>query len=419
MFSNNSFHCTSSQNWFQRVILRRPCIDANKWFAPNLLLLSGSLVGGAFPPSWVNQDSFPSLLGLDTDEATWQLSTGADAWREAVCLNQELFSSRLRLQQLRGRLNKYAADGTNGGDFNMTLVADSLLPRLRVNRTLDGICANPGAGRAIGFVWGAFFGLVSAILVLYACCVGRTGMLAGTSAAQSNSYSMWPWVDNIYSKFVQPWLGIFSLLIYWVDVAADVVVISSVWGNWPGYVLVLILLCEYTIAWCILVRFAARSFLARYTRLQALCICAALIACLPGLDSFVFLCAVGIPSKAVTSRLNVKEYQYMRDMVRVVVATIPTMVLQSVVFVQGSNPTTGWYLAKRTVIVSMALSALQAVKVLALILAMHRGLALAYFWELGQGKTLEAESGASSKHRSEHGGLVEMRSGSSTSGAVC
>ena len=383
--ANNSFQCMPAVSRVQRLFQHKECVLQNSWSSLNLRILSMSIRGGAFSTTWLRSGSFPNLVVLDMDDRTWQASVASDEWKKSVCMSPELFTaSRGRFQQLSAVLAGLRQNNTVG-NFS------SLLPRLHTVRSLDGVCSNHGAETDVAVIWGVF---VACLIVMLAICVWAPVACTQQAAKEPavESRKRFARLKGLYSSHIAPMMALGSLTLYWADILLDVLVIANIWGHWPGYVLVSTLVGHYIIAGVIMAVFVARHYAVKWLAALPVLMLVLTIG-LPALDTAVFVSVVscGLTGRCLSPKLNIVEYQHMRDLVRAFSASLPTAILQSIVYVEGNNPHLGWYLSRDTVLWSVTLSAVQVLKVVAQLLARRRGSAMSYLWSVVTGDSLVAE----------------------------
>jgi len=81
------------------------------------------------------------------------------------------------------------------------------------------------------------------------------------------------------------------------------------------------------------------------------------------LDVLLFFADLGIPLKYIDQRVNLEQYQLFRDAGRALYGTLPTVILQSVIFIEPTNSEDKLDLSVKVFMISFVAAGLQLLKV--------------------------------------------------------
>ncbi|KAL3151321.1 hypothetical protein ABBQ38_013155 [Trebouxia sp. C0009 RCD-2024] len=380
---------------------------------------SNNSIQGTLPLSWLTKDSFLSHVSYLDVGQVWQRSLSLLSWRQQLCLHQDLYSpdvTGIQLARLPAFLQSLSGQEiANAGSLSILQtgrVADGLA-RFVLDTFENGgnqltavptICANDGAGKVLLILWVLFGGCCLIIVCLYACLCRLPAQLAPLSKS--------PWLQRLPTRFLvglcrQTFQGLGGLAFYYYDLVTAIVVLAQVWGTWPGDVLTAIFFFHFATTGAIVAVHAAFRLNAVYNvKLQSkfvengLVMLGSLIAgpifipVVLVLDTIVFvrqvtLCIQGLakspglqwlrPCYVSIFRMNrcvvnsnfagltwidLESYESMHNVIAAVFQSLPTVVLNSILFSAGNKPSHGLFLSNTLFVAAIIASCLVMLKVL-------------------------------------------------------
>ena len=175
----------------------------------------------------------------------------------------------------------------------------------------------------------------------------------------------------------KPWglkfAALIGLGVFWFDKATDIKLILDVRGTWTAAVLLVLFFVSYLIHGYVLLYRVANAHGFRHF-LQKSCfrkVVYAVFAAFPltpvlltvTFDALLFVSDLGFNVPFVGQHADFEEYQPFRDAGRSVFGTLPTVVLQSVVFTVRSTPDNGLVLTTEVFVIAFVAAGLQLLKV--------------------------------------------------------
>ncbi|KAL3156712.1 hypothetical protein ABBQ38_000986 [Trebouxia sp. C0009 RCD-2024] len=385
--------------------------------------ISNNSIQGTLPLSWLAKDSFLSHVSYLDVGQVWQRSLSMLSWRQQLCLHEGFYSpdvtgiqlTRLPalLQSLSGQEIGYIA---NSATTPPGILAD-VLARFFLSAFQEGgnqltavptMCANNGAGQVLLILWVLFGGCCLIIVCLYACLCRLAAQLAPLSKS--------PWLQRLPARFLvslcsQAFQGLGGLAFYYYDFITAIVVLAQVWRTWPGHVLTAIFFFHLATTGAIVAVHAAFRWNAVYNlKLQSrhiengLVMLGSLIAgpifipVVLVLDTIAFmrqvaLCIQGLakspglkwlrPCYVSIFRVNrcvvnsnfagltwidLESYESMHNLIAAVFQSLPTVILNSLLFSAGNKPSHGLFLSNNLFIAAIIASCLVMLKVLIVLL---------------------------------------------------
>ena len=390
-------------------------LPGNASALPNLAFLdvSSNQVQGSVPDSWLSQGKLLShVIGLNVGQAWWAAAQHDSNWVSDLCLQPQLYKADVqsqplsRVQNLLGEIfstpgfqgavgDRYAATSATFEDFYTQL------------STIKQICSNDDAPKVLLIMWLSFAAATSLLFVLYeGFRIYRRTKAAAQQAKQASlpGSRQFPLVVRSVSQGArvlnEGFWGLAELTMYYYDLISAIIVLSQVWGQWPGYVLFAIFLVHFALTGAIVLYHGLKVYLGTWqsppnhgakfawTILASVVLSPIMIPAVWLLDMivlytelrhffvkhvFAHCCKHRQPNMftrwpssngkdwSVLSflRLNWLDLEYYESMHTLVAAfyqTIPTIVLNSIIFRLGNKPSHGEFFS-RSLFVSCMIAA--------------------------------------------------------------
>ena len=221
--------------------------------------LSDNSVQGSVPDSWLQEGGILShIIGLNAGNA-WLAAQRDVNWREDLCLQPQLYKANVQSQPL-SKVNDILGDifstpgfqGAVGDRYAATTATfNDFYTQLS---TIKAICSNRDAPRILLIMWLTFAAATSLLFVLYEGFRVRkqaTQQAAGAKlAAAAGSQQANPFVRSV-SKGAQVinegFWGLAELVMYYYDLVSAIIVLTQIWGAWPGWILFAIFLFHFAL----------------------------------------------------------------------------------------------------------------------------------------------------------------------------
>lgn len=345
----------------------------------------------------------------------WYESISLTSWRQQLCLKQELYNTDATGQQ--AALFSAVQQQTKGAKLNTELVQQNLTSLLQSLRdsgthnlvsisaaanTLNGsnqivsvksVCQNHGSTRVLLISWLLFGGCCLVVISAY-----LVGSILAPRATKSKLQGWAQSLGAIVSVAWQAVSGVGGLVFYYYDLVSSIVVLTQVWGKWPGIILPTIFFFHFAVIGAVvafrgmarLLR-SRRNLKVRSTRVflgtAAVIVSPFMIPLILLLDTVTFVRevilfvkhGVRLPGlqclqpgyvgvfklQRFVTALNVlglswvdlKQYEDMHNLVAAVLQSLPTLVLNSVIFASGNKPSHGIFLSAKLFAVTTVASA--------------------------------------------------------------
>ena len=394
-----------------------------------LLDLRGNTLTGTVPLAWLHDGNMLSHISYLDVAGAWQRSIDQNNWRQQLCLNKDLYNADVTGQQLAvlPSLRQRLSDETNainvdanqwlqsGTDQAIATLQSALDPASYVYTTnqltsVTDICANHNAGRVLLIVW----------LVFGGCCLFVTGLYLAARRHNnqhgSTRFGLWSSllpapVRGVMHGMYGTCEGLGELAFYYYDLVTNIIVLAQVWGTWPAAVLLSIFLFHFAVVGIVVAFHAIYKFFGlKYNTsgvrlpfgvalvmlslvvgpclipvvllldtcafIRRVLLCIKQIACLPGFQWTR-------PGYVVAFRLNdylhnmryfglgwvdLESYESMHNLMAAVWQSLPTVVLNSVIFSLGNKPSHGIFLSSGLFLTAIIASCLAMLKCLSVIL---------------------------------------------------
>ena len=319
------------------------------------------------------------------------------------------------------------------------------------------ICANKGSSKLLLIVWLLFAACCIAMLSVYfvsKCCAAKPqrlkpGLISCVVSFMSQSLHHWKAVAAVYPVLK----GLVGLAFYYYDLVTSIIVLVQLWDKWPGHILMAIFFLHFaTTGIIVVIRAVGMSHAKLFGTLPAsvyqksgialVCLvsCPVSILVVVLLDTIalavhIFACVQFLAGllrahlgcatcssikrfrfSGVTDSLSwidLENYETMHNLIAAVMQSLPTVVLNSVLFSLGNKPSHGLFLSNTLFVTSIVASCLAMLKCLALMLweAHTRSVSpLAHLLSVTSGKTLRAEAEELGRQDSQVVSLTQQQS---------
>ncbi len=386
----------------------------------SVLDLAGNNLQGTVPLSWMQSGQIISHLLLMSLGRVWDASTRGNSWRQDLCLQQNLYNPDVAGEQLKHvqelvtdllSLDAFTPLSASSAETVAAFMSGSDKNQLESVKT---ICANQGVTKLLLIAWLTFAATIILVLVAYTllkCCFGRKS--GETMSWQPPQKLLKSWHNcQVCGKAGQ---GVIGLGFYYFDLVTSIVVLAQVWGTWPGVYLIVVFLFHYAMTGAVVAyhgmsRFKTNSGAVHVSlvgRLQQILVAAVcspfMILVVLLLDTTAFIRAV-VSLFAMSHRLerlwvkirdingaspqclsscnlvgfswvDVENYESMHNATAAVFQTIPTIILNSVIFALGNKPSHGVFISNNLFVRAAIASFLALLKAFVVVLwtAYHEG----------------------------------------------
>lgn len=352
--------------------------------------------------------------------SVWQASISLTAWRQQLCLKQDTYDVDVTGQQVAQlpRLNQQVSSTANQasdeGDVDFghqlksfkisagAIVLSWYLPQSDNQlASVRYICANHKSNVVLLVVWPVFGACALLILGVYILVRKHTSK-DGFMHYNIGSRLLLFW--SVLSATFKACSGLGGLAFYYYDLITSIVVLIQVWALWPGDILMAIFLFHFATAASIvgfhaLHEIAAVKYQLKTSRLKfCACIATASITCSPLLipmvlllDTAAFARQVAVcfehlprtkwmkPVHVVAFRLqrhmrahdffklsyiDLEAYESMHNLVAGVFQSLPTVILNSILYASGNKPSHGIFLSDTLFLAAIVASCLAMLKCL-------------------------------------------------------
>ena len=391
------------------------------------LNLANNRLEGTVPLSWLQAGSLLSHISVLNVGQVWDASLAQTNWRQELCFKKYLYDADVTGQQLAllpalvQHLSRIA-DYTNiAGVYNEGLNSwlqssdyldaefEDLLQDVNSQlASVPDVCANHNSRKVLLVVWIVFGGCCILALVAYFCArlITRKPTLVHFAVWPCLS-SAWTLVCGLYDTFS----GLGGLAFYYYDLVTSIIVLTQVWGTWPGDILTAIFLFHFAITGAIvanhgLYRLLKQKYVVSDTGVRLniavlvvslfvgpLCIPAVLVldACAFVRDALMcvkrFTQLFGVqwvrPGYLVAFRIHrslhafdylgfswvdLENYEDMHNLIAAFLQSMPIVILNSIVFSLGNKPSHGIFLSSGLFVTAIVASCLAMLRCLVVIL---------------------------------------------------
>ena len=391
------------------------------------LNLANNRLEGTVPLSWLQEGSLLSHISFLNVGQVWDASLAQTNWRQELCLKKYLYDADVTGQQLAllptlvQHLSSVADYTDIAGVYNDGLYSwlqsidyldvefDDLLQNVNSQlASVPDICANHDSRKVLLVVWIVFAGCCLLALMAYFCA------RLMTRKPSSVRYAVWPCLLPVWTLacgLYDTFSGLGGLAFYYYDLVTSIIVLTQVWGTWPGGILTAIFLFHFAITGVIvanhgLYRIIKQKYVVSDSgvRLNIAVLVVSLLVgplCIPAvlvLDTCAFIrdalmCITrftqlfGVqwarPGYLVAFRIHrslhafdylgfswvVREnYEDMHNLIAAFLQSMPTVILNSIVFSLGNKPSHGIFLSSGLFVTAIVASCLAMLRCLVVIL---------------------------------------------------
>ncbi len=436
-----------------------------------VLELSYNQLTGTLPLSWLQAGGILSHVSYLDIGQVWTTSVGTSSWRQQLCLQKNLYDNDTTGEQasllpvLHDNLSSVAfyahenditvdrAQWLQSASYISSIAESSLLAN---GNTLSNqltsvrdICANHNSHVVLLIVWLVFGVCCLFALTVYACMRLYTSRKGSVHLGPKSFVQR---TKALVSSFYEAFAGLAGLAFYYYDLITSIIVLRQVWGLWPSKVLLAIFLLHFATTGVIVAFHALyRLIKLRYDVSQSGfrlfgCILAMSLASGPFmivvvllLDTFVFIrqffkalrYIVRLPGLkwldsgyVVAFKLHhcirpvdvlglswvdLESYDSMHNFVAAVFQSLPTVILNSVLFSTGNKPSHGIFLSSELFLAAVVASCLAMLRVLIVTLWQsfrHKAGVFGYVASLVIGKTLAGKEEVKSSAQVSHVDLL-------------
>lgn len=380
---------------------------------------------GTVPLSWLQAGNLLSHMSVLSVGQVWDESQAHTNWKQQLCLKKTFYDTDITGQRaavlpaLKESLSAFADHAITAQVFNTAysswlqsgnaLVLETLNVLVQVTDnqlvSVRGICANRGSDRVLVIVWLMFVASALVIVAIYAF---------GSWFRHKKGPRQWivfPCFSAFWAVLAETFYGLGGLAFYYYDLVTSIIVLAQVWGTWPGDTLLAIFVVHFAItgalvAFRLIFRFVAlridmsQAAPGLYVVLLASSLAAGpvLIPVVLVLDTCAFvrqnllcchrfarlfglhwvrpgyLAAFSIHRCLHTcdylgfSWIDLDSYEAMHNLVAAFLQSLPTVVLNSVIFALGNKPSHGVFLTTGLFVAAIVASCLAILRSLVIIL---------------------------------------------------
>ena len=394
---------------------------------PQLVFLSlrETNIQGTVPLSWLQAGGLLSHVSYLTLDNVWEDSVADTDWRQRLCLNQDLYGPDVTGKQIAGlpdlRQALLATDdsselspGLNSSAipswlqestaFSSLLVAGQLYGTNNQLASIGDICANHSSRKILLIAWLVFGGCCLIIVALYACL----------SKYRHRATALSPRLRSLLTLVSVPYetlSGLGGLAFYYYDLVTNTIVLTQVWGKWPGHVLIAIFFFHFALTGCVVVYHGLVKYvLAKpdvflnnrravvWLALLAFATSPINIPLVVVLDTVAFLRQLLLCSKHLVQLTGLKwlqpghvavarlhnciyvgdflglswvdldNYENMHNLVAAMFQSLPTAILNSLLFSLGNKPSHGVFLSNKLFVATVVASCLAMLKSMIVVL---------------------------------------------------
>ena len=382
--------------------------------------LRNNQLEGTVPLSWLQAGGMLSHVSyLDLGDI-WERSVAMVDWRQQLCLQQDLYytdvtgkqeallpslQEQIADMQQSGldstrNLTLYALWAQTGGSVSQFSLAYRFLHGESQVTSVKAICKNTGSTTVLLTVWSTFGGCCLIIIGTYAV-MSRLATRAG-----STYFGLKPWLSPVWALGIvltKGCAGFGGLAFYYYDLISAIIVLCQVWGTWPGHLLAIIFFFHFTAVGAVVAFHGLRRLTAAENKsqkpvVQIVCdilsvvISPVMIPVVLLMDTVALVREIVLfikhgvklpglkwlhPGYVVAFRLHrclhtanllglswvdLENYEDMHNLVAAVFQSLPTVILNSVIFSLGNKPSNGIFLSSKLFVTSVVASCLAMLK---------------------------------------------------------
>lgn len=390
--------------------------------------VSHNKLQGTVPLDWLQANHLLSHMSVMDVGGIWDGSQAQTHWRQQLCLKKAFYDvdvtgQRVALlpalkQQLSGFANYFDNADVYARDYSSWLQTPNAIESQTLNTfvqkttnqltSVRDICANRGSDRVLLVVWLVFAACVLLILLVYALACFLRGRNTSKLFAQ---WLFFPRLWTLLSAFYETFYGLIGLTFYYYDLVTSTIVLVQVWGTWPGGILAAIFFFHFAITGVVVsFRLICQLVSRKYDMSQAtfslfamvviwsMVSGAFMIPVVLVLDTCAFvrqvlvccqrlakvfqlqwvrpgvLLAAGIHRRMLDYNylgfgwIDLENYEGMHNLVAAFLQSLPTVILNSILFSLGNKPSHGIYFSNGLFVTAIAASCLAMLKCIIVIL---------------------------------------------------
>ena len=391
------------------------------------LNLANNRLEGTVPLSWLQAGSLLSHISVLDVGQVWHASLAQTDWRQELCLKKYLYDADVTGQQLAllpalmqhlssvtdytdiaGVYNEGLNSWLQSGDYLDVEFQDLLQNVNNQLASVSDICANHDSRKVLLIVWILFGGCCLLALVAYFCACFVTSKPTTVHFALWPCFlPVWTFACGLYDTFT----GLGGLAFYYYDLVTSIIVLIQVWATWPGDLLTAIFLFHFAITGVSvanhgLYRILKQRYVVSDTGVRlniAVLIVSLLVGplCIPAvlvLDTCAFIRDALMCIRRFTqlfgvrwvrpgylmafrihrslhafdylglSWVDLENYEDMHNLIAAFLQSMPTVVLNSIVFSLGNKPSHGIFLSSGLFVTAIVASCLAMLRCLVVIL---------------------------------------------------
>lgn len=387
---------------------------------------SHNKVQGTLLLSWLQARHLMSHISVLNVGNVWENSQEQTDWRQQLCLKRMFYDTDITGQRaallpaLKQSLSVFTDHTTAAfvynNDYSSWLQSGVTIDAL--NQLVQGtdnqltsvrdICANRSSDRVLLVVWLVFAACALIVLTIY---VAASWFRHKDGSKQLNIWPCFLPMQEVCAALYETFHGLGGLMFYYYDLVTSIIVLVQVWGTWPAGVLTAIFFFHFAITGVLLTfRLICRYVGVKYDMSQnALSLYVAVIGSsfLLGpfmipvvlvLDTSAFVRQVLVCCQRFTrlfhlqwvrpgflvafsihrclhdygylgfSWIDLDGYEGMHNVVAAFLQSLPTVILNSVLFALGNKPSHGIFFSNGLFVAAIVASCLAMLRCLAVVL---------------------------------------------------
>ena len=382
--------------------------------------LRNNQLEGTMPLSWLQAGGMLSHVSyLDLGDI-WDRSVSMVDWRQQLCLQQDLYYSDVTGKQeallpslqeeiadmqetglsSTRNLTKYALWTQTGGSVSQFSLAYRFLHGESQVTSVKAICKNTGSTIVLLTVWLTFGGCCLIIIGTYVI------MSKLATRAGATYFGLKPWLSPVWALGIvltKGCAGFGGLAFYYYDLISGIIVLCQVWGTWPGHLLAIIFFFHFAavgavVAFHGLRRLTIAGSNSRKLAVQIACDILSVVVSPLIIPVVLLMDTVALAREVVLfikhcvklpglrwmhpgyvaafrlhrclhtanilglSWVDLENYEDMHNLVAAVFQSLPTVILNSVIFSLGNSPSNGIFLSNGLFVTSVVASCLAMLK---------------------------------------------------------
>ena len=389
--------------------------------------VSQNKLHGTVPLDWLQADQLLSHMSVMSVGAVWDGSQAQTDWRQQLCLKKAFYDIDVTGQraallpalerQLAGFADYFDTANVYSRGYSSWLQSRNAVELKTLNTLVQGtvnqltsvrdICANSSSDRVLLVVWLVFAACVLGVLLVYVLA----RFLRHRNTKMFTHWMRFPRLWALLSALYETFYGLVGLTFYYYDLVTSIIVLVQVWGTWPGGILAAIFFFHFAVTGVLVAfRLICQLVKRKYDMSQATISLYAIVAALSMicgpvmipvvliLDTCAFvrqvlvccqrlaklvqlrwvrpgvLLAVGIHRRLLEYHyfglgwIDLENYEGMHNLVAALLQSLPTVVLNSILFSLGNKPSHGIYFSNGLYVTAIVASCLAMLRCIVVIL---------------------------------------------------